>query len=315
MAKRCFQNLDSDARPATAGEFLRWRKERLLKRKDMSFTIGQATHKQQRLLNTNQENFTITWIGHSTFLIQYCGLTILTDPVWAKRMAFDKRLEKPGLQLSELPAIDVVLLSHSHYDHLDKSSLRKLKGTPTVLVPKGLGRKMSKIMKGHSIYEVPWGGQVRIGAFAFHFVPAQHWTKRTLTDTNTSHWGGWVIQHLSGDTNRFGSIYFAGDSGYFSGFRQIGERFKGIRYALMPIGAYEPEWFMGTQHMTPEEAIQAFVEVGAEIFIPMHYGAFRLADDTTKDALTRLLKEWHRRQLSPKRLQLLQHGETIMPHV
>lgn len=313
MSKRRFHNLNPNARLSTPTEFLRWRKERLIKYKDTRFTVGQAAHKQKALLHANQEELTITWIGHSTFLIQYAGVTILTDPVWAKRMAFGKRLEKPGLSLSEIPEIDVVLLSHSHYDHLDKKSLRQLKGTPVVLVPRGLGRKVSKIMKGHSIYEVPWGGQMTIGPLEFHFVPAQHWTRRTLTDTNASHWGGWVIQRASSDSQRFGSIYFAGDSGYFTGFRQIGARFNDIRYALMPIGAYDPEWFMGTQHMTPEEAIQAFIDIGAEVFIPMHYGAFSLADDTTEEALSRLLDEWQRRQLSHDRLNVLKHGETIIP--
>jgi L-ascorbate metabolism protein UlaG (beta-lactamase superfamily) len=108
------------------------------------------------------------------------------------------------------------------------------------------------------------------------------------------------------------AIYFAGDSGYFQGFRDIGARFPGIRYALMPIGAYEPEWFMGMQHVTPEEAVQAFLDVGAETFIPMHYGAFRLADDTPQEALDRLLADWQRRELDSSRLKLLKHGETLV---
>ncbi|MGN7410777.1 MBL fold metallo-hydrolase [Sporosarcina sp. SAFN-010] len=315
MKQKRYRNLDPTARPANFGDLLRWQKERFKKQKDMSFVVGQAPHKQQALLHANQDKLTITWIGHSTFLIQLAGLTIVTDPVWASRMGFSRRLEEPGLSLDEIPPVDIVLLSHSHYDHMDVPSLKKLKGTPAVLVPEGLGPKVRKLMQENRVYELSWWGQVRIGSVEFHFVPAQHWTKRTLTDTNTSHWGGWIIQRYmepSTETlHKPESIYFAGDSGYFQGFREIGEKFSDITYALMPIGAYEPEWFMGTQHMTPEEAIQAFVDIGAEVFIPMHYGAFYLADDTTEEALDRLLTEWRQRELEDCHLQLLKHGETL----
>ncbi|REB06115.1 MBL fold metallo-hydrolase [Sporosarcina sp. BI001-red] len=314
MNRKRYRNLDPTARPATFSELVRWQKERFRKQKDMSFTIGQAPDKQLTLLHTNQDELTITWIGHSTFLIQLAGLTIVTDPVWASRMGFGRRLEEPGLTLEEIPPVDIILLSHSHYDHLDVPSLKKLKGTPAILVPEGLGRKVRKLMMENRVYELPWWGQVRIGSVEFHFVPAQHWTKRTLTDTNTSHWGGWIIQrHMEPSTEALQpeSIYFAGDSGYFKGFCEIGKKFSHITYALMPIGAYEPEWFMGTQHMTPEEAIQAFVDVSADVFIPMHYGAFYLADDTTEEALNRLLTEWAQRELEDSDLKVLKHGETL----
>ncbi|WOV85842.1 MBL fold metallo-hydrolase [Sporosarcina jeotgali] len=304
--------MDPNARTATFKELVRWQMERFRKQKDMSFKIGQVEDKQLEILHAGQKDFTITWIGHSTFLIQLAGLTIVTDPVWAKSMGFSERLEEPGLSIDEIPPVDIILLSHSHYDHMDVPSLKKLKGTPAILVPEGLGPKVRRLMKENRVYELPWWGQVHIGAVEFHFVPAQHWTKRTLTDTNTSHWGGWVIQRRIPASNEASdSIYFAGDSGYFQGFREIGERFPAITYALMPIGAYEPEWFMGTQHMTPEEAIQAFVDVSAEVFIPMHYGAFYLADDTTEEALNRLLAEWKQRALKDKQLKVLKHGETI----
>lgn len=314
MSRKRYSNLDSAATTATLKDILRWQKERRGKRKDLSFRIGQADNKQQALLNSNHHELTITWIGHSTFLLQIAGLTIVTDPVWAYRMGFSRRLEEPGLSLDEMPPVDVVLLSHSHYDHFHVTSLRKLKGSPTILVPEGLGQIISKLMKRNEVYELPWWDHMSIDSVDFHFVPAQHWTKRTLTDTNTSHWGGWVIQQnsLTAGGHEAHSIYFAGDSGYFHGFRDIGERFPGITYALMPIGAYEPEWFMGMQHVTPEEAIQAFIDVRAEIFIPMHYGAFRLADDTTEEALNRLLAEWKRRELNSSRLRLLKHGETLV---
>ncbi|MGO4110419.1 MBL fold metallo-hydrolase [Paenibacillus sp. YAF4_2] len=306
MARKRYSNLDPSATVKTFKEVRRWQKERKGKVKDLSYRIGQAEHKQQALLSSNQSELTITWIGHSTFLVQIAGLTIVTDPVWASRMGFARRLEEPGLTLDEIPPVDVILLSHSHYDHLHKGSLRKIKGSPVVLVPEGLGSMMRKLMRGKEVHELPWWGHVKIGPVEFHFVPAQHWVRRTLTDTNTSLWGGWVIKRSEEET-----VYFAGDSGYFAGFSDIGVRFPDITYALMPIGAYEPEWFMGAQHVSPEEAVQAFVDVRAKQFIPMHYGAFRLADDTAKEALDRLLAEWQRRGMDSNNLKLLKHGETL----
>lgn len=291
MAHKRYSNADPAAKVKTWKEIRRWQQERKGKVKDLSLRIGQAEHKKQELLMNNRSDTTITWIGHSTFLLQVAGMTIVTDPVWANRMGFARRLEAPGLTLDEIPPVDIVLLSHSHYDHLHVGSLRKLKGSPVALVPEGLGMKMRRLGLS-TVHELPWWEKTTVGPLEFHFVPAQHWTRRTLTDTNKSLWGGWVINRSAelledGAVNN-DAIYFAGDSGYFQGFRDIGARFPSIRYALMPIGAYEPEWFMGMQHVTPEEAIQAFLDVGAETFIPMHYGAFRLADDTPQEALDRL---------------------------
>lgn len=315
MAHKRYSNADPDAKVKTWKEIRRWQQERKGKVKDLSLRIGQAEYKQQELLMNNRSDTTITWIGHSTFLLQVAGMTIVTDPVWANRMGFARRLEAPGLTLDEIPPVDIVLLSHSHYDHLHVGSLRKLKGTPVALVPEGLGRKMRRLGLS-TVHELPWWEKTTVGPLEFHFVPAQHWTRRTLTDTNKSLWGGWVINRSAelledGAVNN-DAIYFAGDSGYFQGFRDIGARFPGIRYALMPIGAYEPEWFMGMQHVTPEEAIQAFLDVGAVTFIPMHYGAFRLADDTPQEALDRLLADWRRRELDSSRLKMLKHGETLV---
>jgi L-ascorbate metabolism protein UlaG (beta-lactamase superfamily) len=315
MARKRYSNANPSAKVKTWKEIRRWQQERKGKVKDLTLRIGQAEHKQQELLMHNRSETTITWIGHSTFLLQVAGLTIVTDPVWANRMGFARRLEAPGLALDEIPAVDIVLLSHSHYDHLHVGSLRKLKGSPVALVPEGLGLKMRRLGLS-TVHELPWWGKTTVGPLEFHFVPAQHWTRRTLTDTNSSLWGGWVINRsaellVDGAENN-DAIYFAGDSGYFQGFRDIGARFPGIRYALMPIGAYEPEWFMGMQHVTPEEAVQAFLDVGAETFIPMHYGAFRLADDTPQEALDRLLADWQRRELDSSRLKLLKHGETLV---
>ncbi|WP_240418743.1 MBL fold metallo-hydrolase [Paenibacillus periandrae] len=315
MARKRYANMNAAAKVNSLQDVRKWQKERKTKVKDLSFAVSQSPDKKLDLLRTNREQTTITWIGHSTFLLQTAGLNIVTDPVWASRMGFAKRLTEPGLTISELPEIDVILLSHGHYDHLHVSSLRAMPGRPQLLVPEGLGSMMRR--KGFkAVVELTWWESIAIGGAVFHFVPAQHWTRRTLWDTNTSHWGGWIIEG-EGDGGSSaqgygGSIYFAGDSGYFDGFKQIGERYGRLQYVLMPIGAYEPEWFMSMQHVTPEEAVQAFMDVKGEVFIPMHYGAFRLADDTAHEALSRLHQEWERLELEARRLQTLLLGETLI---
>jgi len=315
MARKKYENMNAAAKINSFGDIRKWQQERRKKIKDLSFTVAQSSEKKIELLRTNREQTTITWIGHSTFLLQMGGLNIVTDPVWASQMGFAKRLTEPGLAISELPDIDVILLSHAHYDHLHVKSLRAMPGSPQLLVPEGLGSMM--LRKGfRSVDEFAWWESLEISGVTFHFVPAQHWTRRTLLDTNSSHWGGWIVEvkgHEPSTSQAEGSsIYFAGDSGYFEGFKQIGERYGEIQYVLMPIGAYEPEWFMSMQHVTPEEAVQAFLDVKGKVFIPMHYGAFRLADDTADEALTRLSKEWEKRELAVQRLQTLLLGQTLV---
>ncbi|UOF92652.1 MBL fold metallo-hydrolase [Fodinisporobacter ferrooxydans] len=312
MARKRYFNLDDVPHTKSIKHFQRWRKERRQKQKDFSFSVPHTDRVALEYLYSNKKDTTITWIGHSTFFIQSGGLNILTDPVWARRMGLDKRLTDPGIPLGQMPAIDVVVISHSHYDHLNFTTLRKLKGNPLYLVPEGLKQKMIK--KGFpSVMELNWWSSHRIGDVEFTIVPAQHWTKRTIRDTNTSHWGGWLIDNAAfakqANTEKQ-VIYFVGDTGYFRGFKEIGKRFS-IDYALVPIGAYEPEWFMAPQHVNPEQAVQAFLDTQAKYFIPMHYGTFRLADDTPIEALERLDREWRRLGLGIDRLKKLKLGETI----
>ncbi|BBH21866.1 membrane protein [Paenibacillus baekrokdamisoli] len=335
-----FENLDPTATVKSFKELRQWRRERAVKMKlkDYSFAVP-AVKPDIAYLQENKHQPSLTWIGHSTFLIQHSGLNIITDPVWAEKLGFQKRLSQPGLPITDIPPIDVVLISHSHYDHLHIGSLKQLSGGKTLIVPIGLADKMRS--KGFSsVIELDWWESATIGGVEFTFVPSQHWTRRTLLDMNRSHWGGYIINssseydvmkaaakasitsantikvQLTANDNSTSTslgecptIYFAGDSGYFDGFKQIGERFR-IDIALMPIGAYDPEWFMGPQHVTPEQALQAFEDTGAGWFVPMHYGSFRLADDTPREALDRLEAERAKRQIVPARVVKLQHGET-----
>lgn len=309
MPSKRYENMDGVHTIKSFGEIRRWQKERRAKVKDLFWQVPSADKLETDRLAGNRSAASLTWIGHATFLVQLGGLNIVTDPVWAGRMGFAKRLAPPGMEVGRMPPVDVIVISHGHYDHLHIGSLRALargrKLQPLLLVPEGLGSMLRR--KGFTrVEEFAWWEKREFSGVGFTFVPAQHWTRRTLRDMNTSHWGGWVME--GGGT----SVYFAGDSGYFRGFADIGARFPGLGAVLMPIGAYEPEWFMGGQHVTPEEAVKAYLDMGCSgPFIPMHYGAFRLADDTPREALDRLCAEWERLGLPPERLAILRHGETL----
>lgn len=323
MPKIRYNNMDNVSTDKTLKQFRQWRQERRQKKKDYSFQIPNMPPDLE-YLHGNRQDTSITWIGHSTFFIQYEGLNILTDPVWAKRMGFERRLGAPGLLIEDVPPVDIILISHSHYDHMHMASIRKLyRAGTTLIVPVGLRAKM--VRRGfHNCRELKWWEHVVIGQVKISFVPTQHWTRRTPFDTNTSHWGGFVLEpHETEEAGNAGAedgtrmlppnVYFAGDSGYFAGFKEIGRRFN-LHVALMPIGAYEPEWFMTSQHVNPEEALQAFLDVEADMMIPMHYGTFRLADDTAREALDRMEAERVRLGLSKERIKVMHYGETLTIH-
>ncbi|HUI26748.1 MAG TPA: MBL fold metallo-hydrolase, partial [Candidatus Kryptonia bacterium] len=225
-----------------------------------------VAYDRQKLLH----NPSITWIGHSTMLVRMDGVTFLTDPMFSERaspLSFlgPKRHVPPGVPLAELPAIDFVTLSHSHYDHTDLPSIAELARRGTrFIVPLGMAELVRSV--GGQATELDWWDSLTMGNVRVHCVPAQHFSGRTLNDSNKRLWAGWVIE---GPTRRF---YHAGDTGYFAGFKEIGERFGPIDLAALPIGAYEPEAIMRFVHMNPEEAVQAAQDVRAARIVGMHYG-------------------------------------------
>ena len=240
-------------------------------------------------INLNQDNDYIIWIGHSTFLIKKSGIVILTDPVFSDRASPFKnigpeRLIPPAIPLNQLPQIDFITVSHNHYDHLDIDSLKKiseLNPDAVFLVPAGDLRLLKRKRIDNS-YEFNWWETFSTDGLTFTFTPVQHWSKRGLFDRNKSLWGGWYMNF-----NDYG-MYHAGDTGYSNDFIDTKLKLGAPKYAFIPIGAYNPEWFMAESHVNPEDAIQVMLDLEAEKAFGMHWGTFALTDEDTLEPPARL---------------------------
>lgn len=262
-------------------------------------------------LRGNRSQPSLTWVGHDTFLLQLGGLNILTDPHFTKRTsplrwAGPERLAPLGLALKDLPAIDLVLISHNHYDHLDEGSVRWIaRHNPKALfvVPLGVRRWMLRHRIRNAV-ELDWWQQHDGPDYKVTAVPAQHFSGRSATDRNKTLWCGFVLE-LGGQ-----KIYFAGDSGYSKDFADIGARFAPIDLALIPIGAYEPRWFMRAMHVNPEEAVRIHRDVGAKLSVAMHWGTFRLTEEPLDEPPRFLAQALKEAGISPDHFWVMQHGET-----
>ena len=258
-----------------------------------------------------QDDIAITFVNHATFLIQTPELNILTDPIWSERAspvswAGPKRVRPPGVKFEELPKIDLVVISHNHYDHLDVETLKRLneRFAPKVLVPIG-DKELVESIGIKDVTELDWWDSIEISPdVQITFAPTQHWSSRGLFDKYKSLWGSYFIQL----GNR--SVYFGGDSGYSSHYVEIKKRLGSPEIALLGIGAYAPRWFMQPMHMNPAEAVQAHQDLGAKLSIGMHFGTFQMsaeAIDQPKIDLKEALKEAN---LSPEIFITLNEGET-----
>jgi L-ascorbate metabolism protein UlaG (beta-lactamase superfamily) len=228
----------------------------------------------------------VTWAGHASFVIQIGGRTVLTDPVWSHRIpGVPPRLTPPGVAWSALPTVDAVLISHNHYDHLDAPTMRRLPRNTPVFVPGMLG-SWFRSRGFRSVTELDWWESVPLDGVAFEFVPAHHWSRRSLYDTCKTLWGGWM---LSSPTAK---IYFAGDTGYGHWFAEIGRRHADIDLALLPVGAYEPNWFMRPMHLNPAEAVRACLDLGAARMATMHWGTFVLSTEPLLAPVEESVKAW-----------------------
>ena len=281
-----YKNTNGEAIDKTFRDLLRWRSNR----KEPVTAIIEISNEWQQIDFINEDNFTI-WIGHSTFLIKKNGLTILTDPVFSDRASplknfGPKRLISPAISLDNLPQIDVITISHNHYDHLDIRSLKQLsKLNPDIifLIPEGDMRIFNK-RNIVNVYDFNWWEAKIINDVVFTFTPVQHWSARGLFDRNESLWGGWHIKFSDY------SVYHAGDTGYSDDFIETKNRLGSPEYAFIPIGAYDPEWFMSESHVNPEDAVKIMQDLGAKESFGMHWGTFTLTAEDTLEPIDRLFE-------------------------
>ena len=252
----------------------------------------------------------VTFINHSTVLIQMEGFNILTDPIYSRRVgpvswAGVRRVRPPGIRFEDLPPIQVVLLSHNHYDHMDLPTLVRLEKRDHPLILAGIGNSRYLTKEGiRRIRELDWGQGIDLSdSVRATFVPAQHFSMRHLYDRDTALWGGFVLE---GPKAR---VYFAGDTGWGPHLEELRSRFGDFTLALLPIGAFKPEWFMGPAHFSPGDAVRAHRLLKARISVPIHYGTFRLADDGYEEPVEKLREAMAEAGISAREFWILDFGE------
>jgi N-acyl-phosphatidylethanolamine-hydrolysing phospholipase D len=258
---------------------------------------------------------TATWVGHSTVLLQLGGLNILTDPMWSARaspvsFAGPHRWVLPAVSFDALPPIDVVVQSHNHYDHLDDWTVRALaRAHPHAawFVPLGLASFVEQ-RGARAVTELDWWQSAEHGGVRLTCTPAQHFSGRTLRDRGETLWCGWAFAAVGGGGRR---VFFAGDTGFHPEFGTIADRCGPFDLALLPIGAYEPRWFMRYLHMNPEEAVAACQALRAPAMVPIHWGTFKLTDEAMDEPPVRARAAWASAGLPEAGFRQLAHGETL----
>lgn len=299
------------------GSFFKWMLTRSRRESATSAESNPSLPASQELPPNTSDTLSVTWIGHSSFLIQFAGMNILTDPIWSDRaspvgFAGPKRLVPPGIALDALPRIDVTVLSHDHYDHLDDATVRRLIAQfPRMpwITPLGVGDFLRK-RGASSVKELDWWSEDVVGSATFGCTPAQHFSGRFPWNRNATLWCGWTI--------RIGStrVFFAGDTGLHPEFAAIAERFGPFDMSILPIGAYDPRWFMHPVHMAPEEAVAAFHAIGSAhpglsgVMVGSHWGTFRLTDEPVDEPPMLTRQAWTATNLPPENLWILSHGES-----
>lgn len=263
------------------------------------------------------EQFTLTWIGHTSFLMQIAGLNVLLDPIWSDRaspvqFAGPRRWVPPGIEFDRLPPIDAVVLSHDHYDHLDSTTVSRIANRYPAAVwnaPLGVGAFL-KQRGARDINERDWWEQSSVAGLKLTCVPAQHFSGRTLGKRNRTLWSGWTFR------SRNHSVFFAGDTALHPEFATIAERCGPFQVAILPIGAYEPRWFMGAVHMNPEDCLKAMSQLVSRqsgrrlVMAASHWGTFKLTDEPMDEPPARMRDLWQAARLDAKDIWIMKHGET-----
>lgn len=294
------------------GTVLKWR----FSRKPQEIVEFETEEPDLSFLLSNRSEETLTWIGHSTFLWQYMGVNVVTDPHLSKRaspvpFAGPKRIVDPAISIEDLPAIDVVVISHNHYDHLDKKTVlaiaeKQKSNPPLFLVPLGMKEWFEEIGIKSRVVQLDWWESHTVGEWTYHAVPVQHWSRRGLTDTNQALWAGWVVEAPGK------RMFFAGDTGYSKDFKDIGEHFGSMDLSLIPIGAYAPRWFMKDMHCNPEEAVKIHLDVKSKKSIGMHWGTFlNLTDEPLVEPQKKLREAVKKANLEESSFITLKHGESL----
>lgn len=259
-----------------------------------------------------QGELLVTFVNHCTFLIQVDGVNILTDPIWSERASpftwiGPRRMRPPGISLEALPPIDLVLLSHNHYDHLDIKTLKQLNGKHSLKIFTSLGIGSYLAKHGiHNFFEMDWGEELQFNkSISVASVPAQHFSGRGMFDRDATLWSGFIIR------SAHGNIYFAADTGHNDFVKDEVKRFSPLRLAILPIGAYRPEWFMQAVHASPEESLKMHLYINAQTSIGSHFGTFPLADEGMNDPAKDLARALERTNTPPSTFIVPKEGEGI----
>lgn len=301
---KCFYN--PGVQPRSFIDFLKWRATRKPVPWPKSRPITPCESVKER-----SDELSITFINHASFLIQWKGINILTDPIWSERASpfkwvGPKRVHPPGISLEKLPPIDLILISHNHYDSLDLWTLKKICKDHHPIILVGLGtQELLQTENIDNVQELDWWQEAKLPFdLEVIFTEAQHFSARGVFDQNRALWGGFVLKHGKD------VLYFLGDTGYCQAFKDVKKRFGAPKAAFIPIGAYEPRWFMQKAHMSPKEAVQAHLDLKAKNSIAYHFGTFPLADEGIDDPQISLRLEMEHLKVPDKSFWIMEPGQT-----
>jgi len=314
--KHGFRNLHSYVTPGTL-DFWRWQFDRWTRDlppppvESLAPVVADV-----EWLREPSSDVRVSWVGHSTLLVQLGGFNLLTDPIFSERaspvsFAGPRRHQPPGIALADLPHIDAVVISHNHYDHLDLPSVKALAkqqgGPPVFMVPLGVDVWFRKnVPEAVDLRPLDWGGQTMVGDVVLTLLPVQHWSARTPFDRSATLWGAWAVQ----SRDPAFSFLFGGDLGYSRDVAAIGERMGSFDLAALPIGGYAPRWFMRSHHMNPTEAVQAHRELRAKASVGIHWGTFELTDEALDQPPHELSRALRYAEVDPDEFFVMRHGET-----